>query len=420
MRRWLAVLLVLPQFLSAQQALVMRSEAIAPGFVVVSGFTNGNILARLGPEGTVLVDAQSAKRVAQADSVLRGLNAPPVRLVLLTHYHSDHVGGNPYWKSRGARIVGHANLAAQMRKDTLIAGWENWHRTPEPVEALPDETFTDGLTLRAGGEEIRLVHIPAAHTDGDAIVWFPAANILHTGDLLEREAPPFIDWWTGGRLEGMLAGVDWVLEHSDSATRIVPGHGTVARRADVVAYRQMLLGAAREAGAGTRAPDRFTRLLTVGLEQFEPAGFRLRLAPGTPEARLPWLIGCWQFTRGELTVTEHWRVRADGALEGQGRSVRGGPAGGFRRDDDHDPGRPTVLHRAPTGPEGGLLHRIGIGRRRDHLHQPGARLPHPGLVSARRRRGRARLRGGPGSRWRARDRVSLRRGPVPGRVVFGP
>lgn len=324
MRRWLAVLLVLPRTLPAQQALSVHAESIAPGFVVVSGFTNGNILARLGTEGTVLVDAQSARRVAQADSVLKALSAPPVRLVLLTHYHSDHVGGNPHWKSRGARIVGHANLAAQMRKDTIIAGWENWHRTPEPVEALPDETFADSLTLRAGGEEIRLVHIPAAHTDGDAIVWFPGANIIHTGDLLEREAPPFIDWWTGGRLGGMLAGVDWVLEHSDSATRIVPGHGTVARRSDVVAYRRMLLDAARESATGTHAPGRFTRLLTVGLEQFEPAGFRLRLAPGTPEARLPWLLGCWQFTRGDFTVTERWRVRADGSLEGRGRSVRGG------------------------------------------------------------------------------------------------
>jgi glyoxylase-like metal-dependent hydrolase (beta-lactamase superfamily II) len=252
------------------------------------------------------------------------LNAPPVRLVLLTHYHSDHVGGNPYWRAKGARIVGHANLAAQMRKDSLIAGWENWHRTPEPAEALPDETFTDALALHAGAEEIRLTHIPSAHTDGDAIVWFPAANIIHTGDLLEREAPPFIDWWTGGRLEGMLAGVDWVLEHSDSATRIVPGHGTVARRGDVVAYRQMLLHAAREVAAGTREPGRFTRLLTVGLEQFEPAAFRVRLAPGTPEARLAWLLGCWQFTRGEFIVTERWRVRADGALEGQGRSTRSG------------------------------------------------------------------------------------------------
>jgi hypothetical protein len=98
----------------------------------------------------------------------------------------------------------------------------------------------------------------------------------------------------------------------------------VARRADVVSYRRMLLGAAREAAAGTREPGRFTRLLTVGLERFEAAEFRLRLAPDTPEARLPWLLGCWQLVRGDLTVTERWRVGVDGALEGHGRSLRGG------------------------------------------------------------------------------------------------
>jgi len=236
-----------------------------------------------------------------------------------------------------------------MAKDTTIAAWGDWHRTPADPAAMPTRTFRDSLTLHLNGQRVVVTHIPAAHTDGDAIVWLPDANVIHIGDLFEHLAPPFMDWWAGGRLEGMLAGVDWGLAHSDSATRIVPGHGPVGSRADLLAYREMLLGvssgvasevtagrALEEAQAGQpanawqaqlgsqRRMDQFVAMLYLGLSEFEPAAFRARLAPGTPEAALPWLIGCWTTTRNGSTIEEQWTATADGSLAGRGRTRRDG------------------------------------------------------------------------------------------------
>ncbi len=332
-----------------EDVMTLRAERLAPDLTVLSGFANGNILALTGPDGTLLVDAQSAKRVGLADSVLASLGAPPVRWVINTHYHGDHVEGNALFRGRGAEVVGQERLPVQMVKDTTITSWGDWHRTPAAPAAIPTRTFRDSLTMRVNGQRVVVTHIPAAHTDGDAIVWLPDANVLHIGDLFEHQAPPFIDWWAGGRLAGMLAGVDWGLEHSDSATRIVPGHGPVGTRGDLLRYREMLLGLSTmvaghvDAGDGVeetqaahpaapwqpmlgsqRRMDALVALLYLGLTEFESAALKPRLVPGTPEARLPWLIGCWATSRNGRTIEERWTVAPDGSLAGRGRTLRGG------------------------------------------------------------------------------------------------
>ena len=332
-----------------QDVMAMRAEPLGPGLTVISGFANGNILVLSGPEGTLLVDAQSAKRVGLADSVLTSLGAPPVRWVVNTHYHGDHTEGNALFRGRGAEIIGQAALPAQMVKDTTITSWGEWHRTPADPASIPTRTFRDSLTLRVNGQRVMITHLPSAHTDGDAIVWLPDANVIHIGDLFEHQAPPFLDWWAGGRLTGMLAGVDWGLNHSDSATRIVPGHGPVGNRADLLQYRQMLLGVSTavaeqmKAGASVEATqatqpaapwqaqlgsprrmNEFVALLYLGLAEFESASFRVRAVPRTPESRLPWLLGCWQTSRKGLTIEERWIALPDGSLAGRGRTVRNG------------------------------------------------------------------------------------------------
>jgi glyoxylase-like metal-dependent hydrolase (beta-lactamase superfamily II) len=229
----------------------MRITEVAPGFQVISGFTNGNLLAFTGQRSVLLVDGQSAKRVALADSALRTVTPLPVTLVVSTHYHDDHIGGNPHWRARGARILAHAAVAAEARKDTTIPEM-SWHRTAADPDALADQTFTDSLVLDFEGEPVVLLHPVGAHTNGDAMVWFPRANILHTGDIVEREAPPFIDWWAGGALDGMIAAVDGILARVNDRTIIVPGHGTPADRAGVVAYRAMLAATRDRIGAQLR------------------------------------------------------------------------------------------------------------------------------------------------------------------------
>jgi len=218
----------------------ITTTPLRPGIWVLSGFANGNILVHDDGTDILLVDAQSDRRVSLADSSLRVLSTRPVRTVVTTHYHDDHIGGNPHWKAQGARLVAQCNVAVQARKDTTITEWRDWHRTPAPADALPTECFTDSLAIARHGEQVLLHHVPMAHTDGDLIVWLPKANVLHMGDVLELGAPPFIDYWTGGSWTGMLAAVDAGLAIANDQTIIVPGHGPTTNRAGMVAYRAML------------------------------------------------------------------------------------------------------------------------------------------------------------------------------------
>lgn len=172
----------------------------------------------------------------------------------------------------------------------LPAMLRNWHRTAAQSEAFPSMGFGDSTVLQFGAEEVRVYHAPNAHTDGDAIVWLPRSNIIHLGDIFELDAEPFVDWWAGGTLAGMIAAVDRVLPLIDDHTRVVPGHGPVADRATLVSYRAMLgtmqtrvqaaiaAGTSLEALLGTHPTaefdarlggpshgERLTRLLYVGL-----------------------------------------------------------------------------------------------------------------------------------------------------------
>lgn len=227
---------------------------------VISGFTNGNILVLRAPAGVLLVDAQSARRAPEADSVLRTLVGElPVRWIVNTHYHSDHVGGNGYFRAQGARVLAHWTVAAEASKDTTIRRRDgrDWHRTPEPPANLPDSSFTDSLSLRLGSTDVRVYHLVDAHTNGDAMIWVPSANLLHAGDIVEINAPPFIDWWTRGSLEGMVRAVDWALARTNDKTRIIPGHGPVIDRAELQRYRQRLVDAGRACPVAPDAPTSY-------------------------------------------------------------------------------------------------------------------------------------------------------------------
>jgi glyoxylase-like metal-dependent hydrolase (beta-lactamase superfamily II) len=226
--------------LTAQSVMQITTTSLRPGVWVLSGFANGNILVHDDGTDVLLVDAQSERRVGLADSSLRALTSRPVNTVVTTHYHDDHLGGNPHWKAQGARLVAQCNVAVQARKDTTITEWREWHRTPAAADALPTQCFQDSLTIARKGEQVVLRHVPSAHTDGDLIIWLPQANVLHMGDVLELGAPPFIDYWTGGTWVGMLAAVDAGLAIANDQTIIVPGHGPTTTRAGMVAYRAML------------------------------------------------------------------------------------------------------------------------------------------------------------------------------------
>jgi glyoxylase-like metal-dependent hydrolase (beta-lactamase superfamily II) len=275
---------------SAQSVLQLTRTQLSDKIDVFSGFANGNVLSIRSDTGTLLIDAQSARRVGLLDSALTALNAPRVRLIINTHYHGDHIEGNAHFRAKGARVLAQENVAKQAAKDTTIESWENWHRVAAVAEAFPTNGFRDSTVVRFGGEELRVYHAPNAHTDGDAIIWLPRSNILHIGDIFELNAEPFIDWWAGGTLAGMITAVDRVLAMIDDRTRVVPGHGPVSDRATLVSYRAMLgtmqtrVQAAIDAGksldellathptaefderlGGPRHGQRLTRLIYAGL-----------------------------------------------------------------------------------------------------------------------------------------------------------
>jgi glyoxylase-like metal-dependent hydrolase (beta-lactamase superfamily II) len=163
----------------------------------------------------------------------------PVRFVLNTHWHGDHTGGNEALGGAGVLIIAHDNVRTR-----LAAGQFNelFNRTvpPAPGVALPVVTFTDAVTLHLNGEEIRAFHVPPAHTDGDAVVQFRHADVIHTGDLLFNGGFPVIDVPSGGSLSGMIAADDRILEVADASTKLIPGHGPLATIADLRAFRDML------------------------------------------------------------------------------------------------------------------------------------------------------------------------------------
>jgi len=242
---------------AAQTPLTMTGRALRDNVFVISGFANGNILAVVSDTGILLVDAQSEKRVALADSVLRTFSRVPVRTVVATHYHVDHIEGNPYWASRGAVLVAHRNVVPRAARDTVIADlpddYGTWRHPPAVAAAMPTRLVADSLTLRVGREVVHLVHIAPAHTDGDLIVMLERANIVHTGDIVEIGGPPFIDWWSGGSLDGMIAGTERILALTNARTTYVPGHGPPVDRAAVERYRDMLVAIRARITAGVAA-----------------------------------------------------------------------------------------------------------------------------------------------------------------------
>jgi glyoxylase-like metal-dependent hydrolase (beta-lactamase superfamily II) len=212
---------------------------LADGLHMLVG-QGGNIVVSTGPDGPVLVDDQFAPLAPKIEAAVRVLQDRPVRFVINTHWHGDHTGGNEPFGKGGALIVAHANVRRRMSKQQFIAAFQR-EVPPAPVAALPVVTFDDGVTLHWNGQEIAVEHVDPAHTDGDALVWFRKAGVVHTGDTYVSGAFPFVDVSSGGRLAGILASAERVLGEAGPATKIVPGHGALSNPAELGAWRQMLV-----------------------------------------------------------------------------------------------------------------------------------------------------------------------------------
>lgn len=200
---------------------------------------SGNVILVPGERGILLIDDQRGSEMEAMLAAANSLAAGPVSLVINTHWHLDHAGGNAGFGEAGAVIVAHRNVRERLAADQFMAAY-NRTVPASPAIALPTVVYDSEMDIHFGAETVRLRHTPMAHTDGDSLVYLEAANVLHMGDVFFNGLFPFIDRSTGGSIQGLIRSVDVALSMSDENTRIVPSHGRLATRADLQAYRDML------------------------------------------------------------------------------------------------------------------------------------------------------------------------------------
>jgi cyclase len=227
----------------------IRVERLAPGVAVLFG-RGGNIGLSYGADGNILIDDQYAPLTARILAAVGEVDPDPVRFVINTHWHGDHTGGNENVTRAGAVVVAHENVRRRMSMEQVVRGERV---LPSPTGALPVVTFSEGVTFHLNGDDIRVVHVAHAHTDGDALVYWTRANVLHMGDTFFNGMLPFIDLDSGGSIDGAIVAVEAGLALANDGTVIIPGHGPIARRADLVRYRDMLVDLRSRVGQGIAA-----------------------------------------------------------------------------------------------------------------------------------------------------------------------
>lgn len=218
--------------------IVVEAQQLADGVYMLTG-SGGNIGASVGEDGVIIIDDQFAPLTQKIQEALAKLSPKPVRFVVNTHWHPDHTGGNENFGKVGSVIVAHDNVRRRMSVKSFNQFF-NRETLASPKDALPIVTFEKDVTLHYNGEELHVFHIDNAHTDGDGLIMFRKANVLHMGDTFFNGMYPFIDASSGGSIDGMIAAADLVLGMVNEDTRIIPGHGPLASSKDLKAFRGML------------------------------------------------------------------------------------------------------------------------------------------------------------------------------------
>ncbi len=275
----------------------IRAEKLAPGVAVLFG-AGGNIGLSYGTDGNVIVDDQFAPLTDKIAGAIRTLDPGPVRFVVNTHWHGDHTGGNENFGKRGAVIVAHDNVRQRMSTQQVMRA-VNMTVPPSPKGALPVLTFGNGATLHLNGDTLHLIHVPNAHTDGDTLVHWMKGDVLHMGDtFFHKVSFPFLDTRSGGSIDGLIAAANKGLSLAGANTKIIPGHGPVASRAELLAYRDMLVDIRGKVAAGLGAGQSLAQIqaTTAAGRYGMPDGFikpdrfveavynSLRSPPPTPAA----------------------------------------------------------------------------------------------------------------------------------------
>lgn len=211
------------------------------GSVYMLEGAGGNIGASVGEDGIVVVDDQYAPLAEKIEAALKGITDKPVRFVINTHYHEDHTGGNAFFQQQ-APIIAQDNVRKRLENGGTAGnlGSVQFDAKAQPKAALPIITFDHDVTVHLNGEDIRALHFPSGHTDGDSVIFFPKSNVVHMGDDFVTYGFPFIDLGGGGSVDGMISALETIVPKLPADVKVIPGHGPVSNLDDVRRFITML------------------------------------------------------------------------------------------------------------------------------------------------------------------------------------
>lgn len=250
----------------------ISSQAVTGSVHMLQG-SGGNIGVSVGEDGLLIIDDQYAPLAEKIAKKLTELGEKAPRYIINTHYHGDHTGSNAFFhENRGATIFAHENVRIRLASGNDV-----------DAASLPVITYKDGVKFHLNGDTIHVFHLPSGHTDGDSVVWFEQANVLHTGDLFFNDMFPYIDLSAGGTVKGYIASVETLLTKINNDTKIIPGHGKLANKADLEKFLDMIkqtygfVQAQKEAGMSQ------VQVLEAGLDD-------------------KWKVWSWQFINEEKWI----------------------------------------------------------------------------------------------------------------------
>jgi glyoxylase-like metal-dependent hydrolase (beta-lactamase superfamily II) len=217
----------------------VRTTPLGKGVYMLTG-AGGNMGLSVGDDAVFLIDDEYAPLTPKIRAAIAALTPKPVRFVLNTHWHGDHTGGNKDHGEAGALIVAHDNVRKRLSTPQFMAAF-NQSTPAQPKAALPVVTFNDTVTFWLNGDTVTAFHVAPAHTDGDAIVYFHGANVVHMGDVFVSAGFPLIDLSSGGSVHGFIKASERVLPVIDAKTKVIPGHGPLADKARLQAFHDMLV-----------------------------------------------------------------------------------------------------------------------------------------------------------------------------------
>lgn len=200
----------------------------------------GNMGVLVGNDGIILIDDQFAPLTEKIKTALSKISNKQVKFVVNTHFHNDHTGGNENFSGQGAIILSHENARRRLTTDYFFEAFKETQKASS-YEALPKVTFADSVTFRMNGETVHVFYAKNAHTDGDVIIHFRESNIIHCGDVFVRYGFPFIDQGARGSIDGMIKACEQLIAITNDQTKIIPGHGGLSTKKDLIDYKHMLV-----------------------------------------------------------------------------------------------------------------------------------------------------------------------------------